>query len=123
MGGTALDSKAFAYQAAEILASHNARDVLVMDIAETAGWADYFVVATTTSSVHMRGLERHLEEFLSDIDQPLLNRPEAADDQRWLLLDAGTVVIHLMTEEARAFYDLESLWYSAPRFAVSAPTT
>ncbi len=121
MGGTALDSKAFAYQAAEILASHNARDVLVMDIAETAGWADYFVIATSTSSVQMRGLERHIEELLNSNGESLLNRPVIADDQRWLLMDAGNVVIHIMSEEARVFYDLESLWFNAPRFSVSAP--
>jgi len=116
-----LDSKAFAYQAAEILASHNARDVLVMDIAETAGWADYFVIATSTSSVHMRGLERHIEEFLSSNGESLLSRPAIADDQRWLLMDEGNVVIHIMSEEARVFYDLESLWFNAPRFSVTAP--
>ncbi len=120
MGGIALDSKAFAYQAAEILASHNARDVLVMDIAETAGWADFFVIATSTSSVHMRGLARHLEEFFKLNDQSLLNTPTMSDDQRWLLMDAGSVVIHIMSEEARGFYDLESLWFNAPRYTVSA---
>ncbi len=120
MGGIALDSKAFAYQVAQILADHNARDVLVMDIAETAGWADYFVIATSTSSAHMRGLERYVEEYLSSNGESLLNKPAIADDQRWLLMDAGNVVIHIMSEEARAFYDLESLWFNAPRFPVSA---
>jgi ribosome-associated protein len=119
MGGIALDSKAFAYQSAEILAKHNALDVLVMDIHDTAGWADYFVIATSTSAAHMRGLHRHLEEFFANAEIALLNKPEVTDDQSWLLLDGGNVIIHIMTNEARAFYDLESLWFNAPRFSVS----
>jgi ribosome-associated protein len=119
MGGIALDSKAFAYQSAEILAQHNALNVLVMDIHEVAGWADYFVLATSTSSTHMRGLQRHIEEFLKAEDVSLLNKPEVSDDQKWLLMDAGNVVIHIMSDEARQFYDLESLWFNAPRFTVT----
>jgi len=114
-----LDSKAFAYQSAEILAQHNALNVLVMDIHEVAGWADYFVLATSTSSTHMRGLQKHIDEFLKAEDISLLNKPEVSDDQKWLLMDAGNVVIHIMSEEARRFYDLESLWFNAPRFAVA----
>ncbi len=114
-----LDSKAFAYQSAEILAQHNALNVLVMDIHEVAGWADYFVLATSTSSTHMRGLQKYIEEFLRVGNISLLNRPEVNDDQRWLLMDAGTVVVHIMSDEARQFYDLESLWFNAPRFAVT----
>ncbi len=114
-----MDSKAFAYRSAEILAQHNALNVLVMDIHEVAGWADYFVLATSTSSTHMRGLQKHIDEFLKAEDISLLNKPEVSDDQKWLLMDAGSVVIHIMSEEARRFYDLESLWFNAPRFVIA----
>lgn len=119
MGGIVLDSKAFAYQSAEILAQHNALDVLVMDVREAAGWADYFVLATCTSSAHMRGLQKYVGEFLQSEDMSLLNRPELNDEQRWLLMDAGDVIIHIMNAEARKFYDLESLWFNAPRVPIS----
>jgi iojap-like ribosome-associated protein len=79
----------------------------------------YFVIATSTSAAHMRGLERHLEEFFANAEISLLNKPEVTDDQSWLLLDGGNVIIHIMTNEARAFYDLESLWFNAPRFSVT----
>ena len=119
MGGTVLDSKAFAYQSAEILAQHKALNVLVMDVHEIAGWADYFVLATSTSSTHMRGLQKHIEEFLDSEKIDLLNKPEVTDDQCWLLMDAQDVIINIMSAEAREFYDLESLWFNAPRFAVT----
>jgi len=119
MGGIVLGNKAFAYRAAEILAQHNALDVLVMDISEVAGWADYFVIATCTSSAHMKGLQRHIEGFLYEEHVEILNKPDANEDQQWLLLDAGNVIIHIMSKEARNFYDLESLWFNAPRFLIS----
>jgi ribosome-associated protein len=114
-----LENKAFAYRAAEILAQHNALDVLVMDISQVAGWADYFVIATCTSSAHMNGLQRHIEEFLQEEHLEILNKPNVNEDQQWLLLDAGNVILHIMSKEARNFYDLESLWFSAPRFLIS----
>lgn len=113
-----MDSKTFAWGAAELLADHKAADVLVMDIHEAAGWADYFVIATSQSSAHMRGLYRHLEEYMAASHVDALNRPDLSEDQQWLLIDTGGVVFHIMHEQARKFYDLESLWFNVPKFPV-----
>ncbi|MCX8012941.1 MAG: ribosome silencing factor [Rectinema sp.] len=117
-----MDSKSFAWNAAGILVEHKAADVIVMDIHDAAGWADYFVIATSQSSAHMRGLYRHLEEFMASSHVDMLNRPEMSDDQQWLLIDTGGVVVHIMHEQARRFYDLESLWFNVPKYTVLPPT-
>jgi len=103
MGGIVLDSKTFAFQSAELLAQHNAKDVLVMDVREAAGWTDYFVLATCTSSMHMRGLQSHVQTLIEEQHIALLNRPEVTDDEQWLLIDAESVIIHIMNAEARKF--------------------
>lgn len=120
MGGIALENESLATDVARILADHKALDVILLDVRETAGWADYFVIGTCTSSAHMKGLLRHLEEYLASSHLVPLNKPDPADDQRWLLLDLGTVVVHVMTAEARQFYDLESLWFKASRVSIGA---
>lgn len=122
MGGTVSDSKALAYGVASTAALHNGQDVVVLDMAEASGWTDYFVVATATSSTHLRGLARYIDEYCHSVGAKPLNRPDAAgEEQTWILVDLGDVIVHLMTAEARSFYDLEKLWFKAPRNVVAPP--
>lgn len=114
------DSKAEAFTIASILAEHKGEDVVVLDVRETAGWTDYFVLGTCTSGTHMKGLERYVEEYASAEKIHMLNRPTVGDDEKWLLLDLGNVVVHIMNREARQFYELEKLWFKAPAFRVEA---
>jgi ribosome-associated protein len=48
-----------------------------------------------------------------------LGRSSLADDDEWLLVDLGAIVVHVMTERARAFYELEKLWFQSPSLAIS----
>lgn len=112
------DSKSLAFAIAAVLAEHRAAEVVVMDLRGIAGWTDFFVVATCSSSAHLRGLSRYVEEFLATEGPKALNRPRAAEDESWLLQDLGDVIVHIMSAEARAFYELEKLWFKAPVFKV-----
>lgn len=114
------DSKAVAFNIASILAEHKAGDVVVMDLRGIAGWTDFFVVGTSTSSTHMRGLSRFVDDFLAEQKQKPLNKPAATDDESWLLHDLGDVIVHIMNQEARIFYELEKLWFKAQVFKVEA---
>lgn len=120
MGGT-VPANDIALELARTLAVHGGQDVLVMDVAAETGWTDHFILATATSSTHMRGLFRYLDEEAGKLAVERLNRPNPADDEEWILADYGDIVVHLMTSRARAFYELEKLWFRSPRVTVEAP--
>ena len=104
---------------AAILADHNGSDVTVLDVSTQAGWTDRFVIATATSSAHLRGLARFVDEEFARLGLERRGRGSFADDDEWLLIDLGVVVVHLMTERARAFYELEKLWFQSPAVRVA----
>jgi ribosome-associated protein len=74
--------------------------------------ADYFVICSGTSNVHIRaiadGIMEEMEKF--GIRQSAL---EGYSEGSWVLLDYGDVVAHIMSEEHRSFYKLEGLWGTA----------
>jgi ribosome-associated protein len=99
---------------AELIAEHRGEDVVVLDVGEMAGWTDYFVIATVASSARRRGLLRAIHDLLVQRQIEPLNRHRHLDEQEgWILLDCGQVVIHLMDAEHRAFYELEKLWFKS----------
>jgi ribosome-associated protein len=115
MADTALPSEKAAMELAQVLTDHSASDVVVLDVAAQAGWTDRFVIATATSSAHLRGLGRFVEEKVHELGLQRLGKGVAADDDdEWLLIDLGIVVVHLMTERSRSFYELEKLWFESP---------
>jgi len=120
MGGSVSDSKSIAFTIASILAEHKAKDVVVLDLKDISGWTDYFVIATCSSSTHLRGLSRSVDEFLSVEKIESLNKPVAKADESWLLHDLGDIVVHIMNQEARNFYELEKLWFKAQSFKIEA---
>ncbi len=120
MGGFVSDSKSLAFNIASILAEHKAGDVVVMDLTGIAGWTDYFVIGTSTSITHLRGLSRFVDAYLTEVKQKPLNKPVATEDESWLLHDFGDVIVHIMSQEARTFYELEKLWFKAKVFKIEA---
>ena len=108
----------------KLLDSHNGGDVVVMDMRSLNFWTDFFVIATATSSTHLKGLERHIKEFARERDVEILHRSrkpknnpnqqatERSSDE-WCLLDLGAIVIHLMSAKVRSFFELERLWSTA----------
>ena len=108
-----------AVELGKLLDDHKGRDVLVMDMRELDFWTDFFIIATVTSSKHSMGLEKHIKEFVRENGLEIFQRSrkpkDAADlsSNEWNLLDLGGIVIHLMTERTRSFFELERLWSAA----------
>jgi ribosome-associated protein len=101
---------------ARLLEEHRCADVVVLYVGEMAGWTDYFVIATVASGTHRRALLRILSEYLeSRRIEPLNKRRHLEDEEGWVLVDCGSLVIHLMDAERRAFYELEKLWFRSER--------
>ena len=101
----------------KLLHDHRGTDVLVMDMRRVSEWTDFFVIATVTSSTHLLGLERHVREFCKENEVEILRtsprRQAIGIDEEWLIIDLGSIVIHLMSEKTRTFYELERLWGAA----------
>ena len=87
-------------------------DIKLLKIDKVSSLADYFLICTGTSSTHVRTLCDYAEVTLQDLGEPMLGR-EGHRGNSWELLDFGTIVVHVFTEEAREFYSLERLWADA----------
>jgi len=101
----------------DALDDKRARDIVVLHLEEVSDTLDWFVVATGDSSLQLQALEDAVRERLKAAGVAL--RGVEGPSSRWVLMDYGTVVTHLMSEEAREFYDLEGLWADAPRVPVT----
>jgi len=92
------------------------RDVVLLDISGLNSWTDYFVIVTVTSSTHWQGLYKQAKEYIKDNDLEIhVTNKKSPDGDDWNLVDLGPIVIHLMSEQAREFYDLEKLWFSGKK--------
>ena len=91
------------------LEGDKARDVVVIDLAGKATFADHMVVATGTSQRHVTAIAENLREQLKawGVKSPSV---EGAGHGDWVLVDAGDVIIHVFRAEIRSFYDLERMW-------------
>jgi ribosome-associated protein len=98
--------------AVEALYEYKATDVVVLDLRAISDAADYFVIASGTSDVHVRTLAERVQEALKRTGQ----RPhhvEGVAAGRWALLDFVDVVVHLFHPTLREYYQLERLWGDA----------
>lgn len=104
-----------------VLTDLKAIDITTLNVQAHTTVTDYMVIATGNSGRHVQALADKLHLALEIQEHP----PEGIEgdrDQEWILLDLGSVVVHLMQKETREYYQLEKLW--APRWQVpEAPST
>lgn len=75
--------------------------------------ADYFVICSGNSDVHIRSIAEKIQDALREAGERAL-RVEGFREATWVLLDYGDVVVHVMREETRQHYGLEAFWQNAP---------
>jgi len=100
-----------------VLADKKAVDVVTLDMRQVSVVADYFVLASGTSRLHVQTLADAVEEDLAGTGQVMRGR-EGYREARWVCLDYGDIVVHLFQPEVRRYFDLERLWSDAPRLAL-----
>ena len=102
-----------AREIAKLMEDGKGNDVTLLDISRLNSWTDYFVIVTVTSSAHWQGLYKQIKEYIKDNDLEIhLTNRKSPDGDDWNLIDLGAIVVHLMSESARSFYDLEKLWHA-----------
>ena len=107
-----MESKELAIRIAKILDKKKAEGLKVLSIQDLTVLADYFVIASGTSSTHVRSLADEVEFQLGQQGvEP--QRVEGYEARNWILMDYGGVIVHIFYPEARSYYDLEHLWADA----------
>ena len=107
-----LSAKEVALDVTKALDEKKGMDIKLLRIEKVSSLADYFLICTGTSNTHVKTLCDYAEYTMEQLGEPMLGR-EGHRGNAWELLDFGSVVVHVFTEEARKFYDLERLWADA----------
>ena len=104
-----MDSRDLAKLAVASLNKHKAEDIQIIGIRDLTVIADYFIIATGTSSTQVKALADYVEAELGEKEiRPL--RVEGYPAANWILIDYGSVIVHVFYAETRDFYNLERLW-------------
>ena len=108
--------KEMALEIAKLMEDGKGTDVCVLDVSELNSWTDYFVIAAVSSGPHWQGLYKEIKDYIKDTDleiHKIHNKTSQGND--WNLIDLGPIVVHLMSQEARDFYELEKLWHAGKK--------
>jgi ribosome-associated protein len=102
---------------AHIALDKKAEDVVILKVADLTSYADYFVIAAATSDRQAQAVARAIsDELRARGRQPLST--DGLEQGNWVVIDYGSVVVHIFMQSARAYYDLDGFWSDAPRVDV-----
>lgn len=94
---------------AKVLDNKKALELKLLRVHDLTVLTDYFVIASGTSNTHVGSLADEVQFKLSEMGEKP-SRVEGAASRDWVLLDYGSVIVHIFYPEAREFYSLERLW-------------
>ena len=112
------DPKALAEKVVTILDMKKARGIKMLHVADKTVLADYFVICTGNSNTQTRALGDEVEYKLG-LEGVEPTRVEGRETATWVLLDYGSVIVHVFNTETRQFYNLEKLWNEAEEVDIS----
>ena len=108
------ESTALVRAAAAAADQKKAENIVAFDVSESLAITDVFMVASAPN-------ERQVSAVVDAVEEALIERFEGKGEGRWVLLDCGDAVIHVLHDEDRAFYALERLWGDSPAIDVQLP--
>ncbi len=113
-----IDSKELAREIAKVLDEKKAENIVAIQTEEVTIVSDVFVIANGTSNTHTKSLADDVEY---EINKRLSIDPDHIEGRAsgWILLDYGTVLVHIFDRESREYYNLERLWTDAVRIDLS----
>lgn len=110
-----MDSRKLALLCRELADNKKAEEIVILDVREVSSVTDYFVIASGTSEPHLRAI---VDEITDTLRERQNLRPKTIDgtlQAAWIVLDYFDVIVHIMRQDIRERYDLETLWGDAPR--------
>lgn len=104
-------------QVVKILDQKKAENIKVLKIDNITVMTDYFVIASSDNSTHVKALVEEVEFKMKEQGVTPL-RSEGHQSASWVILDYGDVIVHIFHEEAREYYDLDKLWAAGEEIAL-----
>jgi len=109
-----------AIAAANAALAKKAIEPVLIDLSGAQSYTDYLLVTSAHGSRGVRAIGEHVEKVLAERGVQPLGR-EGMSEGHWALLDFGDLVVHVFDQNLREFYDLEGMWFDAPRIELAIP--
>ncbi|MBO8168796.1 MAG: ribosome silencing factor [Thermoanaerobacteraceae bacterium] len=106
------NSRVLAEKIAQAASEKKGKNIVFLNMQEVSLITDYFVIISGNSTTQVKAIADNILKQLREEGITLLSR-EGYKEGQWVLLDYGSVVVHVFLEEQRQFYDLERLWGDA----------
>ncbi len=110
---TEISSSKYASVIARILDDKQGKDIVILNISNISVLADYFVICSSDSPVHVKALTEAVREKIKTLFGRIPIGEENDNKNRWNLLDYGDVIVHVLNSQERELYALERFWNHA----------
>lgn len=114
-----MDREALVKRIGEILDEKKGENIVALDVRGLTSLADYFVIASATSDTHAKALSDYVEETIKKEMGELPHHVEGREYNRWVVLDYGDVIVHIMLPDVRDYYGLDWLWADAKKIELN----
>ena len=104
-----MENRELALKIAAALDAKKAQDIVILDIAEKSGFADFFVIADAGSARLVEALADAAEDKMAELGEPLHHK-EGVGESGWVLLDFGDIIVNVFTKAQREHYNIEKVW-------------
>ena len=104
-----MSNKETALQIAKALDAKKAQDIVLIDIAERSGFADWFVIADAANPRLLEALADEAEDKMAQLGEELHHK-EGVGESGWILLDFGDIIVNLFIKAKRDYYNIEKIW-------------
>jgi ribosome-associated protein len=116
------NDRAPVWDAVEAARDKKAQEMVLLELSEVAGFTDHFLICNGTSSRQVQAIADEVERRMK-LAGAHAAHIEGYQHGEWVLMDYVDFVVHIFSEKARTFYDLERLWRTAPRVPLDSAVT
>jgi len=109
----------YAQLIAEAAREENALDMVILNVSELTIIADYFIICHGRSTVQIRSIAENVEKVMQEKEGLLPLRRDGLEQGKWVILDYGSIIVHIFRQEERDYYQLERLWGDAREITVN----